>query len=143
MLGGCSYVSSGGVLVSIRPIRDGAKHREPVSPSAGAVMSTACSNASGFGSGLVEPTGENSVGMCRGPVVGQHLIQPRVIRVQAEENRADVTPRLDPMALQKLPPWNLPNARASMTAMSSAPSPKATAWLVRRSLNRPTRMTST
>jgi hypothetical protein len=38
--------------------------------------------------------------MGRGPAVGQHLVQPRIVRMQAEEKVAHVTPWLDPMTLR-------------------------------------------
>ena len=66
----------------------------------GAAMSPAGSGASGFGSGFVEPMGEDGLGMRRGPAVGQHLIQPRIVRMQAEEKVAYIAPRLDPMTLR-------------------------------------------
>ena len=66
----------------------------------GTTMGTTDSGASGFGSGLVEPMGENSFGMRRRPTVGQHLVQPGIVRVQAEEKFAYVAPRLDPMTLR-------------------------------------------
>jgi len=73
---------------------------EPVSLVAGAAMSPACSGASPFGSGLVEPMGEDGVGMRRSPAVGQHLVQPRVVCMQAQEKFAYLAPRLDPMTLR-------------------------------------------
>ena len=63
-------------------------------------MSPACSGASGFGSGFVEPMGKDGLGMRRGPAVGQHLFQTRVVRMQAEEKFAYIAPRLDPMTLR-------------------------------------------
>ncbi len=66
---------------------------------AGAAMSSTGSGASGFGSGFFESMGENRLGMCRGPTVGQHLFQSQVVRVQAEEKVANVDPRLDAMTL--------------------------------------------
>ena len=63
-------------------------------------MSATGSGASGFGSGFVEPMGEDGLGVCRGPAVGQHLIQPRIVRMQAEEEFAYIAPWLDPMALR-------------------------------------------
>ena len=42
--------------------------------------------------------GENGLGMRRGPAVGQHLVQSRIVRVQAEEEFTYVAPWLDPMA---------------------------------------------
>ena len=62
-------------------------------------MSPTCSGASRLGSGLVEPMGEDGLGVCRGPAVGQHLVQSRIVRMQAEEKVAYVTPGLDPMTL--------------------------------------------
>jgi hypothetical protein len=44
--------------------------------------------------------GEDGLGVCRGPAVGQHLIQSRIVRMQAEEKVAYVTPGLDPMTLR-------------------------------------------
>src|SRR3990167_9118957 len=43
--------------------------------------------------------GENGFGMRRVPAVGQHLVQPPVVRMQAEEKVAHVAPWLDPMTL--------------------------------------------
>ena len=37
--------------------------------------------------------------MRRGPAVGQHLIQPRIVRMQAEEKLAYIAPWLESMAL--------------------------------------------
>jgi hypothetical protein len=47
----------------------GAERGEPRSLVAGAAMSPACLGASGFCSGLVEPVGEDSLGMRRGPEI--------------------------------------------------------------------------
>ncbi len=72
---------------------------EPASRAAGAAMGSAGLSTGGFGSGFVEPMGEDGLGMRRGPAVGQHLLQPRIVRMQAEEKVPHVRPRLDPMAL--------------------------------------------
>jgi hypothetical protein len=66
----------------------------------GAAMSAASSGASGFGSGFVEPMGEDCLGMRRSPAVRQHLVQPRIVRMQTKEKFSYITPRLDPMALR-------------------------------------------
>jgi len=63
-------------------------------------MSTAKSGTSDLGSGFVESMGEDGLGMCRGPAVRQHLVQPRVVRVQPQEEFAYVAPRLDPLAFR-------------------------------------------
>ncbi len=60
-------------------------HGKRGSLGVGAAMGMAGSGASGFGSGFVEPMGEDSPGMRRGPAVGQHLFQSRIIRMQPEE----------------------------------------------------------
>jgi len=66
----------------------------------GAAMSPTCSGASRLGSGLVESMGEDRLGMSRGPAVGQHLIQPRIVCMQAEEKVTDIAPWLEPMTLR-------------------------------------------
>ena len=38
--------------------------------------------------------------MRRGPAVGQHLIEPRIVRMQAEEKVAYLAPWLESMALR-------------------------------------------
>jgi hypothetical protein len=63
-------------------------------------MSATGSGTSGFGSGFVQPMGEDGLGMRCGPVVGQHLLQPWVVRMQTEEEFPYVAPRLDPMTLR-------------------------------------------
>jgi len=62
-------------------------------------MSPAGPGAGGFGSGFFEPMRENRLGMRRRPAIGQHLFQAQVVRVQAEQEVADVDPGLDPMTL--------------------------------------------
>ncbi len=51
---------------------------------AGTAMGPTSTGAGGSGSGFVQSMSENRLGMGRGPAVGQHLFQTRVIRVQAE-----------------------------------------------------------
>ena len=63
-------------------------------------MGPTCSGASRLGSGFVEPMGEDGLGMRCGPAIGQHLIQPRVVCMQAKEKVPYVAPRLDPMTLR-------------------------------------------
>ena len=46
------------------------------------------------------PVGENGLVMCGGPAVGQHLFQPRIVRMQAEEKFAYALPGLDAMAIR-------------------------------------------
>jgi hypothetical protein len=41
--------------------------------------------------------GEDCLRMRRGPAVGQHFVQPRVVRMQAEKKFAYIAPWLDPM----------------------------------------------
>jgi len=65
-------------------------HEEPASLAVGAAMGPAGSGASAFGSGFVEPMSEDSLGMCYGPAVGQHLVQPRIVRMQPKEQFAYV-----------------------------------------------------
>lgn len=48
-------------------------------------MSATCSGAGGLGSGFVEAMAEDGLGMSRGPAVGQHLFQPRIIGMQGKE----------------------------------------------------------
>jgi len=67
---------------------------------AGAAMGPARSCPSGFGAGFVQPMVEDGLGMCRSPAVGQQLVQPLVIRMQAQQKIAYVAPRLDPMTLR-------------------------------------------
>ena len=54
-----------------------AGRERPGALAAGAAMGTAGHGASGFGSGFVEPMGENGLGMRRGPAVEQHLVHPK------------------------------------------------------------------
>ena len=65
----------------------------------GAAIGPAGSGTSGFGSGFIQPVGEDGFGMCCGPAVGQHLLQPLVICMEAEQEVADVDPGLDAMTL--------------------------------------------
>ena len=67
---------------------------------AGAAMGPTRSCPSGFDAGFVQPMVEDGLGMCRSPAVGQQLVQPRVIRMQAQQKIAYVAPRLDPMTLR-------------------------------------------
>ena len=76
-----------------------AGREEPVSFTVRSAMSAAGSGASGFGSGFVEPMGEDCLGMRRGPAVGQQFVQPRIVRMQAKEKFSYIAPRLDPMTL--------------------------------------------
>ena len=62
-------------------------------------MGTTSTGAGGSGSGFVEPMGEDCLGMRRGPAVRQHLFQTRIVRMQAEQEIADVDPGLDTMTL--------------------------------------------
>ena len=73
---------------------------EPASLAVGAAMSTAGSGASGFGSGFIEPVVEDCLRMRRGPAVGQHLVQPRIVRMHAKEKFTYIAPWLDPMTLR-------------------------------------------
>ena len=57
----------------------------PGSLAVGAAMGAAGLGAGGFGSGFLQPMGEDGLGMRRGPAVGQHLVQPRIVCMQAEE----------------------------------------------------------
>ena len=66
----------------------------------GAAVSPTCLGASRLGSGFVEPIGENGLGLGRGPAVGQHLIEPRIARMQAEKKVTDIAPWLDPVTLR-------------------------------------------
>ena len=75
-------------------------HEEPESVGVGAAMSAAGAGANGLGSGFVEPMGEHGLGMRRGPAIGQHLFQSRIIRMQAEEKVTDIAPWLEPMTLR-------------------------------------------
>ena len=84
--------------MSVRPVRG----KNPVETGflgVGTAMSPTGLGTSGFGSGLVEPMGEDGLGMRRSPAVGQHLIQSRIVRMQAEEKVAYIAPGLDPMTL--------------------------------------------
>ena len=56
---------------------------------AGSTMGPAGAGAGGFGSGFFEPMGEDRLGICCRPAVGQHLLQTQVIRMQAEQEVAD------------------------------------------------------
>ena len=119
-MGGCRSAHRGhfvafeaGILpqsVSVRPIHGG--EREAALPLAGAAISTTCSCASGFGSGFVQPMGENSLWMCRRPAVGQHLVQAGIVGGQAEERFTAV-----PLPRKSHPPlWRVmrtPNFRNS------------------------------
>ena len=48
----------------------------------------------GFIARLVEAMGEDGFGMLSGPAVRQHLFQPIVLGLHAEEEFADISPRL-------------------------------------------------
>lgn len=63
-------------------------------------MSPTCLGSGSPGSGLVESVGENGLGMGCGPAVGQHLIQPRIVRMQTEKKIAYIAPWLNPMTLR-------------------------------------------
>ena len=56
-------------------------------------MGPTLTGAGGFGSGFFEPMSENRLGVCCGPAVGQHLLQTRVIGMEAEQKLADVAVR--------------------------------------------------
>ena len=71
-----------------------------MSLAAGAAMCPASSGASGFGARFVEAVVEDGLGMRRGPAVRQHLLQAQIVRMQAEQKVADVSPRLDAMTLR-------------------------------------------
>lgn len=62
-------------------------------------MGSAAAGPGRFIAGFFESMGENRLGVCCGPAVGEHLLQTQVIRIEAEQKLADVTPRLNPMAL--------------------------------------------
>jgi hypothetical protein len=68
--------------------------------AAGAAMSVTQPGASGFGSGFVQPMGKYGLGMRRGPAVGQQLLQPRIVRMQAQQKIAYVAPWFDAMTLR-------------------------------------------
>ena len=61
-------------------------------------MSPTGAGASRFGTGFVEPVGEDGFGVRRSPMVGQHLFQLWIVRVQAEEKFSHVDPGFDAMA---------------------------------------------
>ena len=63
-------------------------------------MGSMLTSAVRFGSGFFEPMSEDRIGMCFGPAVRQHLLKTQVIRMQAEQQVADVAPRFDPMTLR-------------------------------------------
>ena len=81
---------------------------EPVCPAgdrfgrgslaAGTAMGSAGTGTDCSGSRFFQAVSENCVRMCRGPAIGQHLFQVRIVCVQAEEKVADVGPGFDPMA---------------------------------------------
>ena len=62
-------------------------------------MGSSTTGAGGFGSGFVQSMGEDRLGVGRGPAVGKHLFQTRVIGMEAKQELTDVAPRLDPMTL--------------------------------------------
>ena len=63
-------------------------------------MSAAGLGPSGSGSRLVEPVAENGLGMGRCPAVREHLVQPRIVRMQAEEKFAYIRPWFEAMAFR-------------------------------------------
>ena len=65
-----------------------------------AFLVTATIASSGrFAAGFFEPVGEHGFGVMGGPLVGQHLVETRIVVVQAEQQLAQVGPRLDPVTL--------------------------------------------
>ena len=60
-------------------------------------MGLTSTSAGGFLAGFLEPMTEDRLGMRRGPAVGKHLLQTRVVRVQAEQEIMDVGPGIDAM----------------------------------------------
>ena len=67
---------------------------------AGAARRAAGLGASSCGPRFVEPMGEDCFGMRHGPAVGQQFLQPRIVRMQAQEKVADVAPWFDAMTLR-------------------------------------------
>mgnify|MGYP002392898650 CR=1 FL=1 len=67
----------------------------------GAAMSAAGLSAGGFGSGFVEPMGEDCLGMRRSPAVGQHLFELRVFCVKSQQEIMDVGPGFDGQGVLK------------------------------------------
>ena len=52
-----------------------------------------------FAAGFFEPIGEHGFGAIGGPLVWQHLVETRVVVVQAEQQLAQVGPGLDAVTL--------------------------------------------
>ena len=63
-------------------------------------MGPTLKGAGGSGSGFFQPVGENRLGMCCGPAAGQHLLQTRVVCIEAEQKVAHVDPGFDPVTLR-------------------------------------------
>ena len=86
-----------------RPVTDAAMdHADDEPPRvalflAGAAMGGAGWGTDCFGARFFQAMSEDRLGMGCGPVVGQHLFEVRVVRIQTEEKIADVGPGLDVM----------------------------------------------
>ena len=52
-----------------------------------------------FAAGFFEPIGEHGFGVIGGPLVGQHLVETRIVVVQAQQQLAQVGPRFDAVTL--------------------------------------------
>ena len=64
-----------------------------------ACVSAACAPCDGFAAGFFEPIGEHGFGVIGRPLVGQHVVETRIVVMQAEQQFAEVGPRLDPTSL--------------------------------------------
>jgi len=97
-------IAAGTQPVTLGTCSDATSKRQPypggetVSAGAGTAISPTGTGASRFGTGFVEPVGENGLGMRRRPAVGQHLFQLWIVRMQAKEKFAYVGPGFDAMA---------------------------------------------
>ena len=52
-----------------------------------------------FAAGFFEPVGEHGFGVIGSPLVGQHLVETRIVAVQSQEQLTQVGPGLDTVTL--------------------------------------------
>ncbi|HEY4311545.1 MAG TPA: hypothetical protein VGN12_19015 [Pirellulales bacterium] len=72
---------------------------ESASSAVAAWMTAACAFCGCLAAGFFEPIGEHGFGVIGGPLVGQHLVETRIVVVQAEQQLTQIGPGLDPMSL--------------------------------------------
>ncbi len=62
-------------------------------------MTTTRAACGRFAAGFFEPIGEHGFGVIGRPLIGQHLVETRVVVVQAEQQLTQIGPRFDAVAL--------------------------------------------